>query len=400
MPRLQNRRGFALPMAILVIAILTAAVAAGFAATASESVVSNAQRAQERAYQLAEAGLQQFTVRRDEAGFCTGCVADPAIADSEYTRVQLNGGYADIVAYRVRNRIAGLSPALYFIRSRGVDTAARLSGTTTVFAERTVGVYATWNTTTIRPLGALTTLNGVSRVSATVSGNDGCTSSSAANLPYDLVIPSGSGTISVNFPYPTIDSTRSIDSLKIDLAIDWQSILDGGITPDYTVPPNAWPASYTSWPIIRVKNLDSLRANGQGIVIADGNFVLKRPYDWNGLILVGGRLLTSGSGSGTSVFRGAYVSGLNLTLAGAVNPAPGQTTDNDNLPSGSYDFYYNSCYLASAGLRFHQYLVMPIPGWTTSPRGSVTPSGASAPVHRRFHHDRTMHDVAHLATFC
>lgn len=353
-----NRRGFALPMAILVIAVLTAAIAAGFAATGGESISNNAQRAQERAYQLAEAGLQQFMVRRSESGFCTGCVSDPAIADSEYTRVQLTGGYADIVAYKVRNRIAGISPAVYFVRARGVDTAARMSGTSVPFAERTVGVYATWNSTTIRPLGALTTLNGVSRTSATVSGNDGCSSSSAANLPYDLTIPTGSGTSSVNFPYPTIDSTRGIDSLKIDMAIDWQSVLSGGITPDYTIPPNTWPASYASWPIIRVKKLDSLRANGQGIVIADSNFLLKRPYDWNGLILVGGRILTS-TGSGTSIFRGAVVSGLNLTLPGAINPATGLTTDNDNLPSGSYDFYYNSCYLASAGLRFHKYLVMP-----------------------------------------
>lgn len=363
----QDRRGFALPLAVLIIAALTAAIAAGFAATSGEAVVNNAQRSQERAYQLAEAGLQQFLVRRGEPGFCAGCVADPSVADSEYTRVPLGGGYADIVAYRVRSVIAGISPAVYFIRSKGVDTAARLSGSAAPFAERTVGIYANWNTTTILPIGALTSLNGVTRTNATITGNDGCTSSSSANLSIGLALPFGSGTSSVGLPlpYPSVDSGFTFDSLKASLAIDWNGIINGGVlTPDYTVPPDPWPTSFSNWPLIRLKRTDSIRTPssgtpGQGIIIADSNLLLKRPYDWRGALLVGGKLSTTGGGTATARVDGGVVTGLNLLLPGAIPPSPGQTSDNDILPSGSYDLYYNSCYLASAGIRFHKYSVMP-----------------------------------------
>ena len=64
-------------------------------------------------------------VRRGEGGWCTNC-ANPVTADSEWTRVSLVGGYADVVAVKVRP-IIGTSNALYFIRSRGTDTTVRLN---------------------------------------------------------------------------------------------------------------------------------------------------------------------------------------------------------------------------------------------------------------------------------
>ena len=122
MPHLSNRKGFAMPMAIFVIAVLTAALAASFSGTATEMTTNKAVRAQNRAYQLAEAGLEQFMVRRGESGWCSNC-ADPVTADSEWTRVSLAGGYADVVAVKVRPML-GVQNALYFIRSKGIDTTA------------------------------------------------------------------------------------------------------------------------------------------------------------------------------------------------------------------------------------------------------------------------------------
>ena len=68
------RRGFALPLAILALALITAAVAASSAATRAEIVANQAVRAQDRAYQMAEAGLQLFMARRTDVGL----LFDPA----------------------------------------------------------------------------------------------------------------------------------------------------------------------------------------------------------------------------------------------------------------------------------------------------------------------------------
>ena len=89
-------------MALLVITALTAALAAGFAGIAAEYTTNAAQRGQNRAYNLAQTGLEQFMVLRSQKNWCTNCVDDPAVADSEWTRISLPGGYADVVAVKVR----------------------------------------------------------------------------------------------------------------------------------------------------------------------------------------------------------------------------------------------------------------------------------------------------------
>ena len=360
------RRGFALPLAILAIAMLTAAVAAGFAATASEAVQNNAQRAQERAYQIAEAGLQQFIVRRSESGFCSGCVTDPtATVDSEYTRVQLPGGYADIVAKRVWNPTNGSDNPVFFIRSRGVDTAASISvgGGAIIFAQRTVGVYARWPVTTMQVLSALTSLNGVTRPNdgggeADVQRQDACnTLSDKAN---DLVVASGAGTSIAGTPALVVDATQSAATIGSSHAIDWSSILTGGITPDYTVPPDAWPASYTNWPVVRVKSNSAVMPTGtmQGLLIADSNLTVPKGATWRGVVLIGGRLLTQAADNGSSSrLDGAVVTGLNRLLPGA--PPDAGASDNDELLSNRYTIRYYSCYVADAGNRIRAYQPMP-----------------------------------------
>ena len=82
----KNRKGIALPMTILVITALTAAIAAGFAGAAGEFTTNAAQRSQNRAYHIAQTGLEQFMVLRSSTGWCQHC-GDPALADSEWTRI-------------------------------------------------------------------------------------------------------------------------------------------------------------------------------------------------------------------------------------------------------------------------------------------------------------------------
>ena len=75
------REGFALPLAIMVLALLSIGLVAGFAVSTSEQSATSSQRAQARAYSYAQAGLESFLTQRKE--FRSGCT--PA---SPYTAAQ------------------------------------------------------------------------------------------------------------------------------------------------------------------------------------------------------------------------------------------------------------------------------------------------------------------------
>ena len=356
----QSRKGFALPMAILVMAILTAAVSAGFAATSSEIVANSAQRAQDRAYQLAEAGLQQFMVRRGEGGFCTGCAADPLEADSEYSRVSLTGGYADVVSYRVRPRLSDSVPAIFFVRSTGVDTTVRLSGGGySDFAQRTVGIYATWNTATVNVLSAWTSLSGIQKkgTAGVISGVDEC--GEKADLP-GVTIPTG-GKLDIDGGWlptgdPPVDSSNSLEELKQEVGIDWNGIINNNSLPaDYTVPGTGWPAEAlfadtAFWPVIRVYDDASLPYKGRGIIIVDSNFAINGSNMWDGIVLVGGALTSNGN----NTTAGATLSGLNLLLAGAEDPGAG-IHDDVATANGQKTYVFSSCKVSRAAQRLRVY---------------------------------------------
>lgn len=360
----QSRKGFALPMAILVMAILTAAISAGFAATSSEVVSNNAQRAQDRAYQLAEAGLQQFMVRRGEGGFCTGCATDPLEADSEYSRVSLTGGYADVVSYRVRPRLSDTVPAVFFVRSKGIDTTVRLSGGGYGdYAERTVGIYATWNTATVNVLSAWTSLSGITKngTAGVISGVDEC--GGAPNVA-GVTVPSGGNLIRSGEWEPTgdppADSSQTLAELASDVGIDWDGIINNNAMPaDYTVPGTGFPASglfadTSFWPVIRIyQNNFSLPHAGRGIIIADSNFVISGSNMWDGIVLVGGKLTSNGN----NTTAGATLSGLNLILPGATDPGNG-VQDDDATQNGQKTYVYNSCKVSRAAQRLRVYFSM------------------------------------------
>lgn len=347
-------------MALLVLALLTATVVAAFAATNAETVANNAMRAQDHAYQLAEAGLQQFFVRRNESGFCTNCVNNPPPTDSEWTRVSLPGGYATVVATRVRAPVADGTPALFVIRSTGVDTAVRLSGAgRLVFASRTVGMYATWNTAAMRALGAWSSLNGVTQsgtvpgAQVAISGTDGCNVASRAGV----AVPVGQFVDLAENPVgsPPIQMVATRDSLARLIGVDWNAIKNNNAIPaDFVIPAVAWPTPpdvNSMWPVVRVKGNYTMTGDGRGLLIADDNLTISSNASWDGVILVGGMLTTNGSGTLT----GAVVSGLNKMLPGA--SADVGIADND-LNTNRVKFRYNSCWVAKAAQRLNMYFAL------------------------------------------
>jgi len=370
MPRLRNRPAFALPMTILVIAVITAAVAATYISTTSELTTNMAQRSTERAYNVAETGLEEFMVRRADAGFCDHCSSDPTTADSEWTRVTLPEGYADVVSVRVRPMINNNS-ALFFIRSRGRDTSSRLSGTaSSSIAEHTVGTYARWNTGTMMVKSAWLSLSGLNKSgTGVISGVDACgvqPSLAGVFVPKgDLTVSGGSFNPQGN---PPVDTSQTYDQLKTQTGIDWAGIMGGSITPDVTIPGGTFPSGTTFdnnpdyWPVIRVHtNNYALPNHGRGMIIADSNFVISGSNMWDGVVLIGGKLTSNGN----NTTSGATISGLNDLIGGTADTS----TVGDAQANGQKTYLYNSCNVekATAGLR--KYVAMPnawsdhVAGW-------------------------------------
>jgi hypothetical protein len=369
MQHLSNRKGFAMPMAIFVIAVLTAALAAGFSGTATEFTTNAAVRGQNRAFQLAEAGLEQFLVRRAESGWCSNC-GNPITADSEWTRVSLVGGYADVVAVKVRPMIDLNTDAVYFIRSKGTDTSSRLNSVVgTRYAERTVGIYATWNTQTMAVKAAWLSLTGLSKEgTGVISGIDDCHQRPDVA---GVMVDKGDLYVTGNsfFPLgnPPVDTSNTFPQLKTQANIDWAGITQqNSITPDIEIPGGAFPtaaqfdADTNWWPVIRVHTNGFVLPNrGRGIIIADSDFVVNGSNMWNGIILVGEQLMSDGN----NTVSGATLSGLNYLINGKT-PDPSslheksQDTDN-SIGNGMKNYVYNSCYVALAAARMRRYVTMP-----------------------------------------
>jgi hypothetical protein len=353
-----------MPMAIFVIAVLTAALAAGFSGTTTEYTTNNAVRGQNRAFQLAEAGLEAFLVRRSETGWCTNC-ANPVTADSEWTRVSLVGGYADVVAVKVRPMI-GNSNALYFIRSKGTDTSTKLnSRSTSRYATRTVGIYATWNTATLNAKAAWLSLSGLTKNgTGIISGIDECGMQPAvAGVMVDkgdLDVVGNSFNPAGN---PPVDTSNTFEQLKAGTPIDWASILQNAITPDIEIPGGDFPtaaqfdADTNYWPVIRIHtNGYALPNRGRGLIIADSDFTINGSNMWGGIIMVGEQLTSNGN----NTVSGATITGLNFLINGLTPNSSMKSSDTDNsTANGQKNYVYNSCYIAMASQRLRRYVTMP-----------------------------------------
>jgi hypothetical protein len=356
---LSNRKGFALPMTIMFIIVVSASIAASLTSTTAEITTNAAARGQARAYNIAQSGLEQFLVRRNESGWCQNC-SDPVVADSEWTRVSLPGGYSDVVAVKVRPMI-GTENALFFIRSKGVDTAVKLSGAAAgQFAERTVGIYAIWNTATINVKAAWLSLSGLNKNgTGVISGVDNCGEKAAVAgimVPKgDLHVQGGSFNPAGS---PPVDTSKTFTQLKPTVNIDWAGVLGGAMAADITIPGGSFPNTSAFdndpnyWPVIRIKtNGYSLPNRGRGIIIADSNFTISGSNMWDGIIMVGGELTSNGN----NTTAGATFSGLNFLIGGT----PSNSTVDDATANGQKTYVYDSCNVEKATQRLRRYSALP-----------------------------------------
>ncbi|MGH7714288.1 MAG: hypothetical protein ACREOG_23625, partial [Gemmatimonadaceae bacterium] len=241
--------------------------------------------------------------------------------------------------------------AMYSVRSRGVRTAGTTSSSPA--AERIFAQYARFQTGTFAALGAWTSLSGLLKTggSGVISGVDQC---GVAPPVAGVAVPTVPGyTQNGGAPVPNgspniLDMGPQADANAM-ISFDWPGIVNGtALTPDITLPPGPWPsfADPTYWPVIYVDQVApfSLPSDGRGFLIVRHDMQLNGSEKWDGILLVGGALTSSGA----NTVSGAVVTGLNQLLGEAVGVS--------DLGNGNKTFVYNSCNVASAAARFRGFL--------------------------------------------
>ncbi|MFN2565768.1 MAG: hypothetical protein ABR499_12290 [Gemmatimonadaceae bacterium] len=366
MRTIRTRHGFALPMTIMVIVVLTAALTAAFVATASETTTNVAVRGQSRAYMIAQMGLERFLENPDELAVCPKCDTLRTTPVVQTFGKAIDGDSAYITVTRIRHQSRATIPAVYFIQSRGIDKRSKMSGKLSkVDAERSVGMYAQWNAHTMQVLSAWTSLTGLKKTGTAgmLSGVDQC--GEEGSIAGTTV---GQGDLFYNgHPNwaegnPAIDTTMTPEQLadSVGKKINWNAIKSGNAIPaDFTVPPDAFPTAgwfesdTARWPVIHITADNyALPNRGRGILIIDGNFTISGENMWDGVILVGGKMTSNGS----NTVAGAVISGLNVLIPEENDKSTSEF--DDALAAGQKTYIYSSCKVARATKFLQRYRVL------------------------------------------
>src|SRR5256885_8337162 len=240
MRTLGSERGLALPMVILIIAVLTVLVAAGFSAASSERRVNANEEATLDAFTTAETGLELFLGGRDSFGFTA---SPPAVTES--TRIVFTGAYADVVLRQMRVDTVAQRWG-YVVRSHAVNTVKALRGTPG--AERTVAEYAVWQPGTMSILSSWTSLSGLHKNGASSMGTGGfdeCGKMPAVGgvggPPEPRYTQNGSGTAPQGNP-PELNVAPTPAQIADQGEIDWAgNSLRTAESHGINAPPASWP---------------------------------------------------------------------------------------------------------------------------------------------------------------
>jgi hypothetical protein len=322
-------------------------------------------RGQNRAFMVAQMGLERFLEAPDELSLCPTCDTLRSSPSVDTFGKLIDGDSVYITVTRIRHQSSVAVPAVYFIQARGIDKRSKLSGRlAAVDAERSLGLYAQWNTNTMQVLSAWTSLTGLKKqgTSGLLSGVDECgkepTIAGTTVGKGDMHYTSGPTTWAEGSP--PIDTSKTSAQLAAEMKIDWESIIYGDAmnaditVPDQAFPPLAWFEADTSrWPIIRIRTPNySLPNKGRGVLIVEGNFTISGSDMWDGIIMVGGKLTSNGN----NTVAGATISGLNVLLPGNI---PASTSEFDDASAnGNKTYVYSSCKVARATKSLQSYRVL------------------------------------------
>ena len=277
--RSRAREGFALPLAIMVLALLSIGLVAGFAMSTSEQAATASQRAQARAYSYAQSGLEAFLTQRKEfkpptspggctpatpytaaqaaaCAFCPQCWLANATAATGSVNANLDTiptvAESVTVAFTAGNDTLGRAfvraipvwvnvatgRGTYFVTSTGTDHKGRIAtGSGTMrSASRTVGVYVTWSRATMNVMGALVSFSGIIKEgTGQISGVDQCgadTNVVGINVPSEeSVVLNGAAQTFVPAGNPPYDTLKTFSQDSAATKLDWAGITAGTTMP-------------------------------------------------------------------------------------------------------------------------------------------------------------------------
>ncbi len=228
----------------------------------------------------------------------------PTNGDS--VRINLSGGYADVVVHVVQKPVDTLSNWTYVVRSTGRLITPILGPEPQ--AIRTVAQFAEWQQGGIRTVAALTAINGVAGATASpllINGNDQCQAGSIAGLR----APGNTGAFEGASGSPATNVQGSWSEVAAEAGIDWQAVTQGGFVADHggTVLSDTNFASY-----LIEGNAYLWDVSGTGLLIVTGELDTEGAFfAWDGVILVGGKFDPDAA---YTHIRGIVVSGLNKQL--------------------------------------------------------------------------------------
>ncbi len=348
----RHRQGFALPMTLFLISILTLMLTAAFTKVQSDRRVGNSSGAAVDALGIAKAGVQQYMGTRpiNTPGSTSAPWRPP---DGDSVRITIGSGYADVIAKVVRRPADTVANWMYVIR--GVGHVIDPTQGADPQAVRTIAQFAQWQTGKMDIQAAYTAANRVRVVVGAsntiyIYGLDAC--GVTAGLPA-LKVANGSddiwngapGTYWNNNYWYDYGTTIQVEgdtqaNIALNTNIDWSAILGGGITPDYTSiqvsGADQW--NYTTQ---MVTGNATLSGAGSGLLIVTGDFTISGSTSyWYGVVLVGGRVIFNATS--WSWVNGALISGLN---DGPTGGSAVSRTDIGNRPTY---LYYNSCMVSTA----------------------------------------------------
>jgi type II secretory pathway pseudopilin PulG len=332
--RWQDSRGFALPAVILLVALLTVLLTSGLSRVRTDRQIAEASDETAAALAIAESGLQAY--------FGTAATRP---ADGDSTRINVPGGYANVVVHLVRQPADTMRRSLYLVRSTGVainpDSGAQPR------ALRTVAQFAEWEAGYLLRQAALTVANGLRKkggpATLTFNGNDGCGAEppipAVWSTNWETGPPNPPPTYEPSPPGMITEGAGTGASIAAQTAIDWAGALGGNLAPDFA----SFQHGDSTYPIQRVTGdltLGGAEQSGSGILIVSGDLLLTTDnFSFQGIMLVGGRIDFD---AGYHMIRGIVVSGLNEQLG--INP---QRTEMGG-PGKDVDLSYDSCQIQAA----------------------------------------------------
>ena len=344
MPRIDRDDGLALPLTIFVVTLVTLMLATLFTRVQADRRLAEASGDNVDALSVAQSGLQTYL---GTAISYDACLRPIRPADGDSVRINVTGGYADVVANLVQKPADTLDTWMYVVRSTGYVIKPTMGADPQ--AIRTVAQFAEWNTGHIQALGAFTAANGLDKkVDGTgkeFNGVDGNAGSCAEPDISAIRVPSG-GKPNLPASYTTTGSSPNIvdidnsQSVAFQTGIDWASAISGGIVPDSSTVVT-WDMSYPVMLVSGDAQIDApITTKGYGTLIVTGDLTLtgKKRFNWYGIVLVGGEIIFNGR---DARFDGIVVSGLNAQLSG---PGPKK----GDLGKDKVDFDYDSWYVRRA----------------------------------------------------